>query len=148
MGARRQARTVRPALGAAGRTHRLGGTARGGVAARIAPQHAVSADAPDAPAPAPARARAAAADRRQRRGTGTGTGRAARGAARCAMNEDGAKRHSTTQWWLNTAIAPMAFGNPTQGSRVTRPTFPPSATVEIDLTDPDQRAFGDYELID
>ena len=42
----------------------------------------------------------------------------------------------------------MALGNATQGSFASRPTFPPSATLEIDLSDPEQRAFGDYELID
>ncbi|MFC5579326.1 protein kinase [Lysobacter niabensis] len=64
------------------------------------------------------------------------------------MIDGDAKGAPTTRWWLSPAVARMAFGDPTQGSRATRPTFPPSAVLEIDLSDPNQRAFGDYELID
>ena len=64
------------------------------------------------------------------------------------MNAGDAHRNATTRWWLSPALARLAFGDATQGARATRPTFPPSAVLEIDLSDPAQREFGDYELID
>src|SRR4249919_2059089 len=63
------------------------------------------------------------------------------------MNEGDARRNATTRWWLNPALARLAFGE-TQATHATRSTFPPAAILEIDLSDPAQREFGDYELID
>ncbi|GAB3370845.1 hypothetical protein GCM10027431_18980 [Lysobacter rhizosphaerae] len=64
------------------------------------------------------------------------------------MSEGDVDRKSTTRWWLNPALARLAFGDATQATHATRSTFPPAAILEIDLSDPAQREFGDYELID
>ncbi|HSD15902.1 MAG TPA: serine/threonine-protein kinase [Thermomonas sp.] len=71
------------------------------------------------------------------------------------MNDDDT-RSATNRWWLNPALAQLAFGTSTQ--RIS--ASPPSAASMmerallhgrmpgIDLDDPAQREFGDYELLE
>jgi hypothetical protein len=52
--------------------------------------------------------------------------------------------------WLNSTLARVAFGRDTRSrvTRSTRLTLPPEAMPAIDLDDPIQREFGDYELLE
>ncbi len=60
-----------------------------------------------------------------------------------------------SRWWLNPSLARLAFGGktrqdldsapPSMGSAIEQ-TLKRSATVGLDLDDPAQCEFGDYEL--
>jgi serine/threonine protein kinase len=60
---------------------------------------------------------------------------------------------STLPGWLSTqedldALGNLAFGNG-RPSQVSRPlAFLPTAALELDLCDPEQRCFGEYELLE
>ena len=71
------------------------------------------------------------------------------------MNDDDT-RPATHRWWLNPALAQLAFGVSTRGAQ-----SPPSSAASmmervllhagmagLDLDDPQQREFGDYELLE
>lgn len=72
----------------------------------------------------------------------------------------GPSSHSTiiepgVSWWLDPALAKLAFGSRPQrrgGSASTgvasHLAFLPPESLEIDLDDPQQRTFGDYELLE
>ncbi|HJW46940.1 MAG TPA: serine/threonine-protein kinase, partial [Lysobacter sp.] len=65
------------------------------------------------------------------------------------MNDNDSSKPAPS-WWLKSALARVAFGRNTR-SRVThstRLTLPPEAMPAIDLDDPLQREFGDYELLE
>lgn len=78
------------------------------------------------------------------------------------MNKSPPSSHSTIiepgkskSWWLDPALARLAFGSRQQrrsGAAVTgvaaHLAFLPTESLEIDLSDPQQRAFGDYELLE
>ena len=71
------------------------------------------------------------------------------------MNDD-APRSTPSRWWLNTALARLAFGNSTQARDGRTPQTPSmallqalqQAEVAFDLDDAAQREFGDYELLE
>ena len=68
--------------------------------------------------------------------------------------------HSTilepgVSWWLDPALAKLAFGSRPRRASGTGATgvpshlaFLPPENLEIDLSDPQQRTFGDYELLE
>jgi WD40 repeat protein len=69
--------------------------------------------------------------------------------------------NTTRRWWLNPSLARLAFGRSTRGSHASDPQAPDASATsmawrallhgdmaELDLDDPAQRAFGDYELIE
>jgi WD40 repeat protein len=65
------------------------------------------------------------------------------------VNDDDSS-NPASRWWLNSALARVAFGRNTR-SRVTSSThltLPPEAMPAIDLDDPVEREFGDYELLE
>jgi WD40 repeat protein len=61
-----------------------------------------------------------------------------------------------SQWWLDPALAQLAFGRSTRASRTWRPPVDSDSPfadmrdrrLRIDLDDPLQREFGDYELLE
>lgn len=72
------------------------------------------------------------------------------------MNDSDADSATTRRWWLNPALAQLAFGASTRGA-----TGEPSSAASmmdrallhtemasLDLDDPAQREFGDYELLE
>lgn len=72
------------------------------------------------------------------------------------MNDNDADSGTTRRWWLNPALAQLAFGTSTRGA-----TGQPSSAASmmdrallhtemasLDLDDPAQREFGDYELLE
>ncbi|MBF6024470.1 WD40 repeat domain-containing serine/threonine protein kinase [Lysobacter niastensis] len=65
------------------------------------------------------------------------------------MNDDDSS-NPASRWWLRSALARVAFGRDTRSrvTRSTRPTLSPEAVPTIDLDDPLQREFGDYELLE
>jgi WD40 repeat protein len=75
------------------------------------------------------------------------------------MNSDTGSSHSTilgpgSNWWLEPGLAKLAFGSRPQrrshadtGVSAHLAFLPPEA-IEIDLSDPQQRKFGDYELLE
>ena len=76
------------------------------------------------------------------------------------MNPRRPSSHSTIidpnkQWWLDPALAKLAFGSRPQRRSSAAASgvaghlaFLPPESLEIDLTDPQQREFGDYELLE
>ncbi|HJW46456.1 MAG TPA: serine/threonine-protein kinase [Lysobacter sp.] len=72
------------------------------------------------------------------------------------MNDDPREPGSPSRWWLNPALARLAFGSSTRVDGA--PSVSISAAIEqtrrhgvtspIDLDDPQQREFGDYELLE
>ena len=62
---------------------------------------------------------------------------------------DGLQR---SQWWLDSGIARLAFGTRADPAAATGATihlaFLPIDALELDLSDPLQREFGDYELLE
>ncbi|GAB3366058.1 hypothetical protein GCM10027431_07740 [Lysobacter rhizosphaerae] len=65
------------------------------------------------------------------------------------MNDDDSS-NPASGWWLNSTLARVALGRDTRSrvTRSTRLTLPPEAMPAIDLDDPLQREFGDYELLE
>jgi WD40 repeat protein len=76
------------------------------------------------------------------------------------MNRESGSSHSTIldaghSWWLEPGLAELAFGSrpqrrgsgPATGASAHLAFLPPEA-IEIDLADPAQRNFGDYELLE
>ena len=72
------------------------------------------------------------------------------------MNDDPREPGSPSRWWLNPALARLAFGAPTdiageQSLSITaaiEQTLLHGEASTIDLDDPMQREFGDYELLE
>ena len=76
------------------------------------------------------------------------------------MNRDSGGSHSTIldagrSWWLEPGLAELAFGSRPPRRSSTAHTgvsahlaFLPPEAIEIDLNDPAQRSFGDYELLE
>jgi WD40 repeat protein len=76
------------------------------------------------------------------------------------MNRESGSSHSTIldagrSWWLEPGLAALAFGSRPQkrsGAAATGVSahlaFLPPEAIEIDLADPAQRNFGDYELLE
>lgn len=72
------------------------------------------------------------------------------------MNEGDADAATTQRWWLNPSLARLAFGASTQGAQT--PQSPTGSMTQrallhkefagVDLDDPAQREFGDYDLIE
>ncbi|MFC7300936.1 serine/threonine-protein kinase [Cognatiluteimonas weifangensis] len=86
---------------------------------------------------------------------GPGTpGHAAAGNGHTAPAQPGAGSHDP--WWLDPALARMAFGSANRPGRSWQPPLDPDAPfadlrdrrVRIDPADPLQREFGDYELLE
>ena len=71
-------------------------------------------------------------------------------------NRTDAARDGRDKWWLDPALAQLAFGRSTRGSRTWRPLSDSGSPfadlrdcrLRIDLDDPQQREFGDYELLE
>lgn len=70
------------------------------------------------------------------------------------MSDDGQRDAPGTRWWLNPALARVAFGANTRDRPVTPSMSIATAMQQTledacgpDLDDPAQRAFGDYELL-
>lgn len=51
-------------------------------------------------------------------------------------------------WWLNPALARLAFGASTRMAADAQSTLPHIELAQLDLHDPEQREFGDYELLE
>jgi WD40 repeat protein len=72
------------------------------------------------------------------------------------VNESRSSSHSTildpkVSWWLDPALAKLAFGSRPRRNAPGAPShlaFLPPENLEIDLGDPQQRRFGDYELLE
>lgn len=68
----------------------------------------------------------------------------------------GGSEGGRSQWWLDPALAQLAFGRSTHASRTWRPPLDSDSPfgdmgdrpMRIDLDDPLQREFGDYELLE
>ena len=71
------------------------------------------------------------------------------------MNGDDGDARSSRRWWIDPALARLAFAASTQGA-TSDPSPSPGLThdwlaagaTSLDLGDPQQREFGDYELIE
>jgi len=61
---------------------------------------------------------------------------------------NGSFRNAISRWWLGPAVARIAFDDATIDAAAGDDTQPAAPLVRIDLADPAQRDFGDYELIE
>lgn len=67
---------------------------------------------------------------------------------------ESADRAGDRRWWLNPELAKLAFGTrpahaaQRDGKSTMHLAFLPIDALELDLTDPAQRGFGDYELLE
>jgi serine/threonine protein kinase len=61
---------------------------------------------------------------------------------------NGSFRTAISRWWLGPAVARVAFDDATIDAAMGGDTQPAAPLVRIDLLDPTQRDFGDYELIE